>query len=62
MFNTIRIVDRVIPLWELLVLAFALFAIVLVLVLWWAFGYNLIVVPEQVPAAVKPAALALSLL
>jgi hypothetical protein len=61
MLNTIRIVDRAIPLWEILVVFFALFAIVLVLVLWWAFGYNLIVVPEPAPI-LKPASLAASLL
>ncbi|MFH1055661.1 MAG: hypothetical protein V1744_06170 [Candidatus Altiarchaeota archaeon] len=53
MWNLLKSIDKVIPLWEALVIALALFAIVLVLVLWWAFGYNLIVVPEVV-TAVKP--------
>jgi len=60
MLKIIQLVDRIIPFWELIVVGLALFAIVLVLLLWWAFGYNLIVVPEA--AVVKPAAFALSLL
>jgi len=59
MLNLIKMVDRVLPLWELIVLAIAFVAIALVLVLWWAFGYNLIVVPGEV---IKPASLAASLL
>ncbi len=49
MLRTIKMLDQVIPLWEILVILFALAAIVLVLVLWWAFGYNLIAVPIQAP-------------
>ncbi len=59
MIGVLKSIDRFIPLWEAAVILLALFLIVLVLVLWWAFGYNLIVVPE---AAAKPAALAASLL
>jgi len=60
MIDVLKAIDRVIPLWEAAVILIALFLIVLVLVLWWAFGYNLIVVPDVV--AVKPPALAASLL
>jgi hypothetical protein len=61
MANILGLIDRYIPLWEAAVILLALFAILLVLILWWAFGYNLIVVPEPT-AVVKPAALAASLL
>jgi len=61
MIGILKSIDKYIPLWELLVIGFALFAILLVLILWWAFGYNLIVVPETQEAA-KPAALALGLI
>jgi hypothetical protein len=36
--------DKVVPLWEVIVIVLALMAIAAVLVLWWAFGYNLVVV------------------
>jgi len=62
MLTVLKGIDKYIPLWEAAVILFALFAIVLVLVLWWAFGYNLIIVPEPAAAAMKPAALAASLL
>jgi hypothetical protein len=58
MLDIIKVVDRFIPLWEMIVIVLALFLIVVVLVLWWAFGYNLIVVPE----AAQPASLVASLL
>jgi hypothetical protein len=61
MLNIIKLIDRVLPLWEMIVVGLALFGIVLVLVLWWAFGYNLIVIPEPTAALVKPAALLLPL-
>ena len=61
MLKLIKVLDKTIPLWEIIVILFALAAIVLVLVLWWAFGYNLIVVPEQVDA-IKPAVFAASLI
>jgi hypothetical protein len=62
MLKLIKIIDRVIPLWELIVVVLAIAAITLVVVLWWAFGYNLVVAPDTAAAAVKPAALGLSLL
>jgi hypothetical protein len=61
MLNIIKLIDRVLPLWEVIVVGFALFAIVLVLVLWWAFGYNLIVIPEPTASVMKPAMLLLPL-
>ena len=61
MLDVIKLIDRAVPIWEIFVIGLAMFGIVLVLVLWWAFGYNLIVVPEPT-AVVKPAALAASLL
>jgi hypothetical protein len=57
MIGILKSIDKYIPLWELLVIVIALFSIVLVLILWWAFGYNLIVVPEPTEL-LKPAALA----
>jgi len=62
MLDVLKAVDKVIPLWELAVVFLAVLAIVVILVLWWAFGYNLVVVPENIPQAAQPAALALSLL
>ena len=56
MISQIKMLDKMIPLWEILVIFLALFAIVLVLVLWWAFGYNLTVVAPNEAAA--PLALA----
>ena len=50
MIRTIKMLDRVIPLWEIIVIVAALFAIVLVLVLWWAFGYNLVVSIDKAPS------------
>jgi hypothetical protein len=61
MIGVLKAIDKYIPLWEAGVIMLALFLIVLVLVLWWAFGYNLIAITEAGPAA-KPAALAASLL
>lgn len=48
MLKHIKMLDRFIPLWEILVIFLALAAIVLVLVLWWAFGYNLVVIQSGV--------------
>ncbi|MFH0862016.1 MAG: hypothetical protein V1875_03200 [Candidatus Altiarchaeota archaeon] len=62
MLAVLKGIDKYIPLWEAAVIFFALFAIVLVLVLWWAFGYNLIIVPEPSASVMKPASLAATLL
>ncbi|MBU0762248.1 MAG: hypothetical protein KKD39_04430 [Candidatus Altiarchaeota archaeon] len=56
MITQIKMLDRVIPLWEILVIVLALAAILLVLVLWWAFGYNLSVIVQK-PLSIEPAAL-----
>ena len=61
MLHYIKMLDQTIPLWEVLVLALAMMAIAVVLILWWAFGYNLVVVTDQ-PASIKAAALAAALL
>jgi len=50
MLNLLKAIDRVIPLWELIVIGMALLGIAVVLVLWWAYGYNLVVAPEPVLA------------
>ncbi len=61
MITQIQMLDRVVPLWEILVIVFALAAILLVLVLWWAFGYNLVVVIDK-PPTLETVALASALL
>jgi hypothetical protein len=61
MIKTIKMLDQTIPLWEILVIGLALLAIVAVLVLWWAFGYNLTVVTPE-PATMKPVVFAGSLI
>ncbi len=47
MLNILRTLDETVPLWELVVIGVALMAIAAVLILWWAFGYNLTVVTQQ---------------
>jgi ammonia channel protein AmtB len=61
MLGYIKMLDQNLPLWEVIVLVLALLAIALVLILWWAYGYNLIVVTQQ-PDSMQPAALISSLL
>jgi hypothetical protein len=50
-----------IPLWEMTVEAVALVVMLLVLVLWYFFGYDLVVVPNQ-PNVINPAALGAALI
>ena len=45
MLRYIKLLDQTIPIWEIIVVFLALLMIALVLVLWWAFGYNLVLVP-----------------
>ena len=60
MIRTIKMLDQVIPVWEVLVIIGALLAIVIVLILWWAFGYNLVVISET-PASMGAGFLARAL-
>ena len=61
MLEILKSLDQTIPLWELIVLGLALMAIAAVLILWWAFGYNLVVVTNQ-PDTMEAVSLAASLL
>jgi len=61
MLRYIQMLDKTLPVWEVIVLLLALTAIALVLILWWAFGYNLIAVTEQ-PDSIKAVSLAAALL
>ena len=61
MLDALHKIDQTVPLWELLVIGLALLAIALVLILWWAFGYNLVVVTHQ-PDSMQPVSLAAALL
>ncbi|MBD3388892.1 MAG: hypothetical protein GF416_07480 [Candidatus Altiarchaeales archaeon] len=61
MIDVLKKIDETLPLWEVVIIAVALFVIVVVLILWWAFGYNLVVVTEQ-PESVEAVALAAPLL
>jgi hypothetical protein len=61
MMREIKMLDRVVPLWEILIIAAAMAAIVLVLILWWAFGYNLAAVIDK-PQTMEALALSAALL
>ena len=61
MLEILKSLDQTIPLWELIVLGLALMAIAAVLILWWAFGYNLVVLTNQ-PDTMQAVSLAASLL
>ena len=41
MINSLKMLDRVIPFWEIAVFVLAFGLIILSLLFWWAFGYNL---------------------
>lgn len=43
MLRQIKMLDRTVPVWEIIVMILAFLLIALVLVIWWAFGYNLVV-------------------
>jgi hypothetical protein len=55
MIDIIRQIDQHIPFWEFAVIGAAIAAIFLVLILWWAFGYNLVAYVPEVDS-LKPAA------